>query len=187
VNIAPEATRALAAYVDLVRAWANRIDLIAPGDLDRFEERHVADSLRLLPLVEAVTAGHAVDVGSGAGLPGIPLAIVIPATRWRLLEPRAKRVAFLEEVVRSLGLDCEVVPLTAEEAARDPGLAGAHQLGVARALAPPTEAFGLLTPLLAPGGRAIVFAGRNATVPPEAGMWSEGIAIVDVPRSADRE
>ncbi|MGH2757021.1 MAG: RsmG family class I SAM-dependent methyltransferase, partial [Actinomycetota bacterium] len=64
----------LAAYAALVRTWANRLDLVAPGDLDRFEERHIADSLRLLPLLERLPEGPCVDVGSGAGLPGIPLA-----------------------------------------------------------------------------------------------------------------
>ena len=169
----------LAAYVALVRLWAPRLDLVAPGDLDRFEERHVEDSLRLLPLVRSLPAGRAVDVGSGAGLPGIPLAIADPNRLWRLLEPRAKRAAFLEEAIRTLELgNCEVLTITAEAAAKDPGLAESHVLATARALAPPPEAFSMLLPLLAGGGTAAVFLGEAAETPPETQVWAPGIGTM---------
>lgn len=167
----------LDAYVGLVRGWASRLDLVSPGDLERFRERHVEDSLRLLPLLDSVPPGPCVDVGSGAGLPGIPLAIAAPDRHWRLLEPRARRAAFLEEVVRELDLDCEVLPITAQEAASDPRLAGAHALATARAVAPPAEALPLLAPLLAPGGVAALFVGADAEIPPESELWQSGIAI----------
>ncbi|MGH2747590.1 MAG: 16S rRNA (guanine(527)-N(7))-methyltransferase RsmG [Actinomycetota bacterium] len=163
-------------YAALVRHWAPRLDLVSPGDLERFEERHIEDSLRLLPLVQARPPGPAVDVGSGAGLPGIPLAIADPSRNWRLLEPRARRAAFLEEVVRELGLDCEVLTATAEEAARDPRLADAHVFAASRALAPPTTAFDLLLPLVAPAGIAVIFVGEGAKLPAKAELWSPGIA-----------
>jgi 16S rRNA (guanine527-N7)-methyltransferase len=169
----------LAAYEDLVRRWAPRLDLISPGDLARFGARHVEDSLRLAPLVRALPPAPALDVGSGAGLPGIPLAIALPDRLWRLLEPRAKRGAFLEEVVRSLALHCEVLPLTAEQAARDPALVGGHSLAVARALAPPPRAFELLAPLVRRDGVVAVYVGRDAELPPGAVLWRDGIAIVD--------
>jgi 16S rRNA (guanine527-N7)-methyltransferase len=161
-----------------VERYAGRLNLVAGDDLDRFYERHVADSLRLLDLLGD---GPCVDVGSGAGLPGIPLAIAGPARRWHLLEPRRQRAAFLEEVVRELGLaNVEVLPLRAEEAALDPGLRGAHQAATARALASPARAVGLLRPLVAPGGIVAVFVGERAEIPPEAEVPSEGIAIVRV-------
>ncbi|MGH2694478.1 MAG: 16S rRNA (guanine(527)-N(7))-methyltransferase RsmG, partial [Actinomycetota bacterium] len=128
------------AYAELVRAWGSRLGLVSERDLDRFRERHIEDSLRLLPLLDSLPVGPAVDVGSGAGLPGIPLAISRPQREWRLLEPRRRRSAFLEEVVRELALDnCEVVIATAQEAARDPRLARAHVLATARALTPPKD------------------------------------------------
>ena len=168
----------LATYEALVRYWAPRLDLVSPSDLERFSQRHIADSLRVLELVEAAPEGICADVGSGAGLPGIPLAVA-SGRRWRLLEPRSRRAGFLEEVVRQLDLDCEVLRLTAEEAARDPALR--HVLVTARALAPPIAAFALVEPLLEPGGRAVVFHGPGAKLPPGCEAWSDGIAIRTAP------
>ena len=153
---------------------------MCPGDLGRLHERHIADSLRALELVLEAPEGPCIDVGSGAGLPGIPLAIA-SGRRWRLLEPRSRRAAFLDEVVRILELDCEVLRLTAEAAARDPRLGGAHVVATARALAPPRAAFELLTPLVAPGGRAVVFHGPDAELPSRAERSAPGLATIVVP------
>jgi 16S rRNA (guanine527-N7)-methyltransferase len=170
---------ALTAYAELVRGWGPRLGLVSDRDLDRFRERHVDDSLRLLPLLDSLPPGPSVDVGSGAGLPGIPLAIARPERGWRLLEPRRRRAAFLEEAVRALALDnCEVVTVTAEEAGRDPRLARAHALAAARALAPPRHAFELLLPLVAAGGTAAVFVGKGGGVPPETEEFAPGIVIL---------
>ncbi len=161
-----------------MRHWAPRLDLVAPGDLVRFEERHIADSLRLVPLMDDLPDGPCIDVGSGAGLPGIPLAIVRPGRHWRLLEPRTRRAGFLEEVVRSLGLDCEVLPLRAEEAAGDDRLRGAHMLATARALAQPATAARLIDPLVHPEGRGAIFVGPDAQLPARAALWTAGVAII---------
>jgi 16S rRNA (guanine527-N7)-methyltransferase len=166
----------LARYEELLKAWAPRLDLVSPGDLPRFRERHIEDSLRLAPLLDRLPPGPCVDVGSGAGLPGIPLAIAVPDRSWRLLEPRRRRAAFLEEVVRELDLDAEVVVATAQQAADEIG--PVHALAVGRALAEPAAALDLLLPLVAEDGAAAVFLGRGAELPPGAEEWSEGIAIV---------
>ena len=168
----------LQAYVDLVAAWSPRLGLVSDRDLGRFRERHVEDCLRILPLVKGAPPGPCADVGSGAGLPGIPLAIAGPPRLWRLIEPRRKRAAFLEEVVRRLELDCEVLPLTAADAAVRPELAAAHALAAARALAPPAEVFDALTPLVAPGGLCVAFVGPDASIPPEAEEWQQGVATI---------
>lgn len=167
----------LTGYEDLLRAWADRLDLVSPADLHRLRDRHIADSLRALPVIEAAPEGPCVDVGSGAGFPGIPLAIA-SGRHWRLLEPRAKRAGFLDEVVRTLELDCEVLRLTAQDAARDPALAGHHAIATARALAPPGDAFDLLAPLVAPGGTAVVFHGARAVLPEGAVRWAPGLATI---------
>lgn len=164
----------LDSYTALVRAWAPKLDLVSPADLERFEERHIADSLRVLDLLKAHPKGPCCDVGSGAGLPGIPLAIV-SGRHWRLLEPRARRAAFLEEVVRELDLDCEVLRMSAQEAARE---GYKHSAVTARALATPVDAFSLVMPLVAPGGVGVVFHGPVAKLPAEAEPWSDGIATI---------
>jgi 16S rRNA (guanine527-N7)-methyltransferase len=169
---------ALAAYASLVRTWAPTTDLVSPGDLERFESRHIDDALRLTPLVESARLGPGVDVGSGVGIPGIPLAIATDRA-WRLIEPRRKRAGFLEEVVRTLELDCEVLCLSAETAAGDPRLAGVHAIAVARALAPPEHAFRLLAPLVAPSGVAALLVGQDAELPQESREWARGIATMD--------
>lgn len=167
----------LARYAALVRAWAGRLNLVSSADLPRLEERHLEDSLRALPLVDEAPEGPCVDVGSGAGLPGIPLAICRPQRSWRLIEPRRQRVAFLEEVVRSLELpNVTVHALTAEAAARR--WPQRHSLGVARALASPERAIELVGPLVAPEGIVTVFLGEHSRLPPGAQEWAEGLAIV---------
>jgi 16S rRNA (guanine527-N7)-methyltransferase len=168
---------ALEAYARLVRSWAPRLDLVSPADLDRFEDRHIADSLRALPLLDEVPPGPIVDVGSGAGLPGIPLAVA--SGRFvRLLEPRARRAAFLEECVRVLDLDGEVVVRTAQQAADDRRLAGTHAAAFARALAPPQAAAEMIVPLVATDGLAVVFLGNEGELPRDAEEWAPGIVIV---------
>jgi 16S rRNA (guanine527-N7)-methyltransferase len=171
---------ALAAFEELVRRFSGRLNLVAAADLPRLRERHSADSLRLLPFAESTT-GACIDVGSGAGFPGIPLALALPDRVWRLLEPRRRRAAFLEEVVRDLDLDnVEVIALSAQQAATDPRLAGAHGFAAARALAPPAQAFALLKPLTASGGVCALLFGERAEIPSEAEEPSEGIAIVRI-------
>lgn len=151
---------------------------MSPRDVARFRQRHITDSLKALPLVKSLPPGPGLDIGSGAGLPGIPLAIADPLRPWRLLEPHAKRAAFLEEVVRTLRLDCEVVVRRAEEVARDEGFVAAHPVVTLRAVTETSAAFRLGLPLVAPGGAALVFVGKTAEIPPEAELVVKGIAIV---------
>lgn len=177
----------LTAYSALIQKWAPRIDLLAPGDVGRFRKRHIEDCLRLAPLLRDLPEGTAVDVGSGAGLPGVVLAITAPERSWRLLEPRGKRAAFLEEVVRELGLpNVQVSPITAEQAASDAALKGAHVLAVARALAPPPRSFELLRPLLSPSGIAVVFVGKTAQIPAGAKEWQRGIIVMPAGSGQER-
>ena len=168
----------LARYAELLRAYAPRQNLISQKDLDQIEERHIRDSLRLAPLARRAPDGPMIDVGSGAGLPGIPLAAVLPDRRWVLLEPRRKRAAFLEEVVRELDLRVEVICERVEEISSHPTHAAQYALACARALATPPEAIQLLLPLVRPGGIAAIFLGASAEPPTGAEEWEKGIAIV---------
>ncbi len=166
----------LAHYAALIRRFAPTVDLISPGDIDRLEERHLEDSLRALPFVAGAGPGPAVDVGSGAGLPGIPLAISDPGRQWRLLEPRRRRAAFLEEAVRELDLaNVEVVADTAAGAAARFG--PTHAVAVARAVAPPARALALLRPLVVPRGTLLLFVGSSENAMKDAEV-APGLVMV---------
>lgn len=155
----------LRGFVELVSRYADRLDLVSPADLGQVRSRHVDDSLRAAAAVAAAPGGPAVDVGSGAGFPGVPLAIVDPSRAWTLLEPRRRRAAFLEEVVRALDLaNVVVAAVTAEEAASG-SMAAGFVVATARALAPPPAALAIIRPLVAPGGDIILFVGPHATLP----------------------
>jgi 16S rRNA (guanine(527)-N(7))-methyltransferase RsmG len=155
----PERER-LEAFSDLLRAQANRLGLVSPGDVRFLEERHVLDSLRAAGCLTDLQVRRAVDVGSGAGLPGIPLAIVLPEVDVILLEPKRRRVAFLELVIERLGLrNASVLAATVEEAAAS-GLRTACAL--ARAFAAPFETWSAIRPILEPEGGLVYFAGRSS-------------------------
>jgi 16S rRNA (guanine527-N7)-methyltransferase len=145
---------------------------IGERDLDRIRVRHVDDSLRALPHVHGVEA--CTDLGSGAGLPGIPLAIACPEVRFRLIEARARRVAFLELVVAELALgNVEVMRARAEDVDET------TQVCTARALADLGKAWGLARPLLETGGRLIYFAG--VTFEPPDGLDGASALRIEPP------
>jgi 16S rRNA (guanine527-N7)-methyltransferase len=103
-----------------------------------------------------------IDVGSGGGLPGIPLAIAFPELQVTLLESAGKKAAFLREVVDDLGLTgVSVRSGRAEEAARDPAERDAYDLAVARALAPLPVALELCLPFVRPGGIVVLPRGSD--------------------------
>ena len=98
-----ELEQRLRAYEALLRAHAPRLGLLSSKDLDRVWERHVLDSLRAVPCL-AGSRLHVFDLGSGAGLPGVPVAIARQDAQVLLIEPKARRAAFLELVVEQLDL-----------------------------------------------------------------------------------
>ena len=101
----------------------------------------------------------AVDVGSGAGFPGIPMAILRPDIRFTLLDALDKRVAFLQRVIDDLGLNARAVHLRAEDAARRPDLRERFDLAVARAVAPMAVLAEYLLPFAKPGGWMLAMKG----------------------------
>ncbi len=104
-------------------------------------------------------AGVAVDVGSGAGFPGIPLAIMLPDTRFTLMDALGKRVDFLQAVIDRLGLNAEALHLRAEDAARRDGLREGFDLAVARAVAPMNVLCEYMLPLVRVGGTMLALKG----------------------------
>jgi 16S rRNA (guanine527-N7)-methyltransferase len=101
-----QALQRLARYAELVERWSERHNLVRFSSRDEFVQRHILDALAAAPLLKG--SGRLLDVGSGAGLPGVPLLAVRPRWGGVLLEPRQKRWAFLRTVVRELGLEVDV-------------------------------------------------------------------------------
>jgi 16S rRNA (guanine527-N7)-methyltransferase len=131
--------------------------LLGPREVPRLWERHL---LNCAAVAELIAPGATViDVGSGAGLPGIPLALARPDLDVELLEPLLRRVVFLEEVVAALALDrVRVVRGRAEDARVGPGV----DLVTARAVAPLARLAAWCLPLLRPGGSLIALKGSQA-------------------------
>jgi 16S rRNA (guanine527-N7)-methyltransferase len=133
--------------------------VIGPREADRLWERHLLNSAVLGELIPA--GARVLDVGSGAGLPGIPLAIARPDLRIVLLEAMVRRVAWLEEAVTELGLGVPVHRGRAE----DPGVRrelGGNDVVTARAVAPLGRLAGWCLPLVAAGGRLLAVKGASA-------------------------
>ena len=91
-------------YRDLLLEWNEKFNLTAITDLDEIEEKHFIDSLYACKFID-FSKGKLLDIGSGAGFPGIPLAIAYPKLKVTLLESNGKKVSFLEEVKSQLGLE----------------------------------------------------------------------------------
>jgi len=147
--------RLLRAYVDLLHERAVPLGLVARSDADRLWDRHVLDSLRGLAGFDDADRS-ALDIGSGAGLPGVPLAIALPSVQFTLVEAKRRRAAFLEMVVDTLKLrNVSVLALRAEKVGR------IADVCLARALAAPTETWHTASLLLADRGRLVYWAGRS--------------------------
>jgi 16S rRNA (guanine527-N7)-methyltransferase len=121
--------RRLVRYAELLERWSGAHNLVRWRSRGELVERHLADALAARGLLGE--RGVLVDVGSGAGLPGIPLLTVRPQWRGVLLEPRQKRWAFLRLVIRELGLRAEVVRQRYQEYR---GVEGPFDVVTARAL-----------------------------------------------------
>jgi 16S rRNA (guanine527-N7)-methyltransferase len=144
------------AYADLLVTAGIERGLLGPREADRIWDRHLFNSAALAPLVP--TGVHVVDLGSGAGLPGIPLAIARPDLRVTLLEPMSRRVAFLRECLEALGLPgVQVVRGRAEDGGVRPA-----QVVVARAVASLEKLMRLAFPLLEDHGVLLALKGKAA-------------------------
>ena len=130
-----------------------------PDDAAEAVDRNYLDCIA--PLGAGLPAGvvRAIDVGSGAGFPGIPLAICLPEVRFVLLDSLGKRVEFLRSVIDALGLNAEALHLRAEDGARRPELREAFDLATARAVAPLNLLAEYLLPFVRVGGHMLAYKG----------------------------
>jgi 16S rRNA (guanine527-N7)-methyltransferase len=114
VVLPPDARERLRAFAALLNIWNRRFNLVSCASASQLVDRHLLDSLTVNPLLDG--ASTIVDLGSGAGFPGVPLSIIHPETVVALVEPRRRRANFLREVRRTLRLEnLRVVDRRAEE------------------------------------------------------------------------
>lgn len=142
-------------FHDLLAGHGVTRGLIGPREVPRLWDRHLLNSAAVAPLLPA--AGTVIDVGSGAGLPGVVLACLRPDLHTILLEPMERRTAWLTEVVEALGLSSvEVVRRRAEDSTLTADVV------TARAVAPMDRLAGWTLPLLRPGGTLLAMKGSRA-------------------------
>lgn len=162
----PGSLRSLYALYEELARWNRNLNLIGPGTAGEILERHFGESLAALPLVPE-KAGAGLDLGSGAGFPGLVLAAVRPGLAMTLVEARERKWAFLLAAARRASLNCRClnvrvqVPLPA-------GLPETLDVITSRALRLDPKTWGALAERLNPGGRVLLWAGGNdPDLPPE--------------------
>ncbi len=153
--ISPDARARLDRFASLLLRWNARINLISRADEAALWPRHILDSAQLAPLLPEVP-GTLIDLGSGAGFPGLVLAILTP---WRvhLVEADQRKAAFLREAAREAGADVTIHAIRAETLRIGPA-----EVVTARALASISGLLTLAAPLLAAGGICLFPKGRGA-------------------------
>jgi len=180
-------------YYQELAAWNERFNLTAITDYADVQCRHFLDSLSCLlafprrenggaeiaDTVPLQLAPHQIclDVGSGAGFPGLPIKIMLPDTRMTLLEATAKKVTFLQHVVGVLGLDdVRIIHGRAEEVAHDPEERGKYDVVLARAVASLPTLAEYCLPFCRIGGRFIAQKAEDAA--DEVAAAAEAVAIL---------
>ncbi len=139
----------------------NLTRLLEPAD---YWEKHLWDSLKGLTLLDLPSQGRMIDVGSGAGFPGIPIAISLPTWAFTLLDATQRKVAFLQELAESLGLaNVKAVAGRAETLGQERAFRAQYDLATIRAVGSAPECLEYCLPFLKVGGQALLYRGHWTT------------------------
>lgn len=161
LDVTPERRALLDHYLDLLLEWNTRLNLTAIRERDVAESRLIAESIAIAPLLPAETE-RLLDVGSGGGIPGIPLAILMPETQVDLLDATGKKVAAMSAMCAELGLDnARAIQGRAEVLAHRAEMRGLYTVVTARAVARLATLVEYTLPFLRPGGIAIFPKGES--------------------------
>ena len=167
---APGLAEKLHTYLTLLTDWNTRMDLTAVTDEEETVDRHFIDSLAVLKSTMIPPRARAIDVGTGAGFPGMVLAMACPELKVTLLDAQQKRLTFLEEVAKATGTaNVTIIHVRAEEGARRPELREQFDIAMARALAPLNVLAEYLLPYVKPEGYALCWKGPAVTEELDAG------------------
>ncbi len=154
LTLSPEARETIDAHVRFLLAWTGAINLTAIRDPADVARLHVLDSLAAVPHLAARGITRLLDIGSGGGYPGLPLAVALGSDRTLLVDSVGKKVQFLRTVIKATGLERRVAAEAerSEAVARDPRDREAWPAVTARAVTSLVELVELGLPLVAPGG-----------------------------------
>ncbi len=170
IPVSAAAAEKLAAYLDLLEAWNRRMDLTAVLTPEETADRHFVDSLLVLKTGLLASAETVIDVGTGAGFPGLALALACPEKRFTLLDSLRKRLDFLRAVCKETGAqNVTLVHLRAEDGGRDPRFREKFDAALARAVAPLNVLCEYLLPFVRPGGKVLCWKGPALAEELEAG------------------
>ena len=174
LEIGEQQQDALLSYITLLHRWNQRFNLTAIRDLAEMVPKHLLDSLIVSPYLQG---SNILDVGTGPGIPGIPLAIIRPDLRFTLLDSNGKKIRFVRQAVIELGLD-NVQAVQARVEAFDPPQP--FDTIITRAFAALPEIFRLTSDLRKPSGRLVAMKGPQAHEELAASDL-EGAAVQTVP------
>ena len=152
---------AFASYYDILEKRGRDVNLTAISGEEDVASLHFLDSLALLNAHDFKNA-RVIDVGSGAGFPGVPLKLAEPSVDLALLDATRKRVAFLKEVCDDLGIEAELIHSRAEEAARKPEMRERYDIALSRAVARLNILCEMCLPFVRAGGMFIAMKGVDS-------------------------
>ena len=161
-NVSRETLDRLTLYADLLVKWQKSINLVAPSTIPQLWHRHMLDSAQLALMIKRAGFDDpvCVDMGTGAGFPGLVLAIM-GVGRWTLVDSDQKKAVFLREVARVTGVSVTIVPMRLE-GVMETEWAGQADVVTARACAPLSALLGYAAPLMHDRSRALFLKGRGA-------------------------
>ena len=162
MKVTPEQAQQFQTYMELLLEWNEKINLTSITEPDQVVEKHFLDSMTLLLWKKLKQGAKVIDVGTGAGFPGIPLKILRPDVDLTLLDGTMKRLNFLGEVCTALKLSARRVHKRAEEAGLDKTMRERYDLATARAVAPLNVLAEYCLPLVKMKGYFIAMKGPGA-------------------------
>lgn len=194
LDLSADTQRSFSHYADELLAWNANMNLTAITDPEAIEMRHFLDSLSVVRAVPLAPNQRVIDVGAGAGFPGLPLRLIAPHIKLSLLEATTKKTHFLQHIVDVLELDqVRIVNARAEDAGQDKADREQHDVVLARAVAQLPALSEYMLPLCKVGGHCVALKGESAAAEAQQaenalrilGGRLERILAVELPQVAE--